>query len=64
MNIYDMVSHYSVQGFFHMEMEKQDALENKIFDLVTSHTNIEIRHSRLITIKINIHTTMSHQHQK
>ena len=47
MNIYDMVFHYSVQGFFHMEMEKQDALKGKRIRFLTSppHTNIEVRHN-------------------
>ena len=36
MEIYDMVFHYSVQAFFHMEMEKQDALEGKRNKFLTS----------------------------
>ena len=40
MNIYDMVFPYSVQGVFHMEMEKQDALKGKRIQFLTSSPHI------------------------
>ena len=72
MNQDNMVVHYFALDFFHMEMEKQDALEGKRThkaEALTSSPHIAASRSdtasisRSITVK-DIHTTVSHQHRK